>query len=63
MFFFKQLNFDFVENKFVGNVSSGVAKPGHTGARAPATGGCAPPVQALLKIIRAECRYQSRIGH
>jgi len=42
---------------------SGVAKLGHTGARALATGGCAPPVQALLKIIGAECnRYQSRIG-
>ena len=31
--------------------SSGVAKLGHTGARALATRGCAPPVQALLKII------------
>ena len=35
--------------------SSGVAKLGHTGARALATRGCAPPVQALLKIIGAEC--------
>ena len=33
--------------------TSGVAKLGHTGARALATGGCAPPVQALLKIINA----------
>ena len=40
--------------------ASGVAKLGHTGARALATGGCAPPVQTLLKIIGAEC--QSRIG-
>ena len=29
---------------------SGIAKLGHTGARALTTGGCAPPVQALLKI-------------
>ena len=37
------------------HTSSGVAKLGHTGARALATGGCAPPpVQALLKIIGAE---------
>ena len=35
--------------------ASGVAKLGHTGAHALATGGCAPPVQALLKIIGAEC--------
>ena len=41
-------------------MSSGVAKLGHTGARALTTGGCAPPVQALLKIFGAEC--QSRIG-
>ena len=34
--------------------SSGVAKLGHTGARALATRGCAPPVQALLKIIGAD---------
>ena len=37
---------------------SGVAKLGHTGARALATRGCAPLVQALLKIIAnigAEC--------
>ena len=33
---------------------SGVAKLGHTKARALATGGCAPPVQALLKIIGAD---------
>ena len=31
-------------------MASGVAKPGHTGARALATGGCAPPVQVLLKL-------------
>ena len=30
---------------------SGVAKLGHTGARALATGGCAPPVQALLPNV------------
>ena len=42
--------------------SSGVAKLGHTGACALATRACAPPVQALLKIIDAECvyRYQTR---
>jgi len=34
---------------------SGVAKLGHTGARALATRGCAPPMQVLLKIIGAEC--------
>ena len=34
---------------------TGVAKLGHTGVRALATRGCAPPVQALLKIIGAEC--------
>ena len=34
---------------------SGVAKLGHTGARALATGGCAPPMHALLKIIGVEC--------
>ena len=39
---------------------SGVAKLGHTGARALATGGCAPPVQALLKIIGAECTVINR---
>ena len=48
----------------VGNLdmkgSSGVAKLGHTGARALATGGCAPPVQALLKIIGAECTVINR---
>ena len=36
-------------------ISSGVAKLGHTGARALATRGCAPPVQALLKIFGVEC--------
>ena len=30
------------------------------GARALATGGCAPPVQALLKIIGAECTVINR---
>ena len=40
--------------------SSGVAKLGHTGTRALATGGCAPPVQALLKIIGAECTVINR---
>ena len=39
---------------------SDVAKLGHTGARALATGGCAPPVQALLKIIGAECTVINR---
>ena len=39
---------------------SGVAKLGHTGARALATGGCAPPVQALLKITGAECTVINR---
>ena len=34
---------------------SGVAKLGHTGARALVTRGCAPPMHALLKIIGAEC--------
>ena len=38
-----------------GGVVSGVAKLGHTGARVLATRGCAPPVQALLKILGAEC--------
>ena len=33
---------------------------GHTGARALATEGCAPPVQALLKIIGAECTIINR---
>ena len=37
---------------------SGVAKLGHTGARALATRGCAPPVQALLKNYR--CRIVTR---
>ena len=41
-------------------IRSGVAKPGHTGARALATRGCAPPVQALLKIIGAECTVINR---
>ena len=40
--------------------ASGVAKLGHTGARALATGGCAPPVQVLLKIIGAECTVINR---
>ena len=44
-----------VQRDCVGYMDSGVAKLGHTGARALATGGCAPPVQALLKIIGAEC--------
>ena len=35
--------------------TSGVAKLGHTGACALATRGRAPPVQAHLKIIGAEC--------
>ena len=39
---------------------SGVAKLGHTRARAIATGGCAPPVQALLKIIGSECTVINR---
>ena len=39
---------------------SGVAKLGHTGARALATGSCAPPVQVLLKIIGAECTVINR---
>ena len=51
----------------VGVGSSGVDKLGHTGARALATRGCAPPVQVLLKIIDAdsECvyRYQTRKVH
>ena len=37
------------------NFASGVAKLGHTGARALVTRGCVPPMQALLKIIGAEC--------
>ena len=40
-----------------------IAKLGHTGARALATGGCAPPVQALLKIIGAECTVINREGN
>ena len=39
---------------------SGVAKLGHTGARALATGPCAPPAQALLKIIGTECTVINR---
>ena len=39
---------------------SGVAKLVHTGARALASRGCAPPVQALLKIIIAECTVINR---
>ena len=42
------------------NEVSGVAKLGHTGVRTLATGGCAPPVQALLKIIGAECTVINR---
>ena len=42
------------------SVISGVAKLGHTGARALATRGSAPPVQALLKIIDAECTVINR---
>ena len=38
-------------------VAHGVAKLGHTGARALATRGCAPP---LLKIIGAECTVINR---
>jgi len=36
------------------------SQAGHTGARALATRGCAPPVQALLKIIGAECTVINR---
>ena len=36
------------------NLTSGVAKLGHTRARVLATRRCAPPVQVLLKIIGAE---------
>ena len=39
---------------------SSVVKLGHTGARTLATGGCAPPVQALLKIIGSECTVTNR---
>ena len=39
---------------------SATVKLGHTGARALATGGCAPPVQVLLKIIGAECTVINR---
>ena len=39
---------------------SGVAKLVHTGAHALATRDCAPPVQALLKIIGAECTVINR---
>ena len=41
-------------------VGNGVAKLGHTGVRTLATRGCAPPVQALLKIIGAECTVINR---
>ena len=41
-------------------LTSGVAKLGHTGAHALATRGRAPPVQALLKIIGAECTVINR---
>ena len=47
------------KTKKLGQIS-GVAKLGHTGARALATRGCAPPVQALLKIIGAECTVFNR---
>ena len=40
--------------------NSGVAKLGHTGARALETTGCAPPMQALLKIIGAESTVINR---
>ena len=40
--------------------TSGVAKLGHTGARALATRGYAPPVQVLLKMIGAECTIINR---
>ena len=39
---------------------SGIAKLGHTGGRALATRGCAPPVQVLLKIIGAKCTVINR---
>ena len=39
---------------------SGVAKLEHTEAHTLATGGCAPPVQALLKILGAECTVINR---
>ena len=41
-------------------VCSGIAKLGHTGVRALATRGSPPPVQALLKIIGAECTVINR---
>ena len=41
-------------------LSSGIAKLGHTGARALETRGCAPPMQALLKIISVECTVINR---
>ena len=40
--------------------TSGVAKLGHTGTRVLATRGCAPPVQALLKILGAKCTVINR---
>ena len=40
--------------------TSGVAKVGHTRARALATRGCAPPVQVLQEIIGAECTVINR---
>ena len=46
--------------QLLADFGSGVAKLGHTGARALATRGCAPPVQALLKIIGAECTVINR---
>ena len=45
-------------------MTRGVAKLGHTGAHwgtSPiATGACAPPAQALLKIIGTECTVINR---
>ena len=49
-----------VVNYLVHLGSSGVAKLRHTGARALATRGCAPPVRVLLKIIVAECSIINR---
>ena len=49
----------YLYNKYIHAVS-GVAKLGHTGAHAPATRGCAPPVQALPKIIVVKCTVINR---
>ena len=35
-------------------ICSGVARLGHTGARALATRGCAPPVQVCMQILGAD---------